>query len=142
MGVFVYKHTITLEDTSGEGDVYWNNFGKLFGRAREHFLRSFFPNTSKVFKFLREKKNVTIATQDFYCKFCKPIYHEDVVLVMIHVSELNPASAQMSFRVVDKETRETVGEGSQKVVFVNVETWKPTRMPPEIREAARQYLSD
>jgi len=140
MKIFSYEHTITPEDTSAESDVYWNNFGSLFGRAREHFLKSFLPEIPKIFQFLKEERGITIATQDFYSKFCKPIYHEDIVLVNIYICELNPASAVMAFSITNKITGELHGEGKQKVVFINLEKGKPTRLPLEIKEVAKQYM--
>lgn len=142
MKVYSHEVTVTISDTSIEMNVYWARYLLRFGEARELFLMYLMPfEEGGVMNFLKEEKGISISTYDIHGYFKDSAYFGDTIVIEVYVEKLEKASAVLAFQTKNKKTGNILNKGTQKVVFIDVNTGKITRIPEEIRRVVKDYVA-
>lgn len=133
---FRYPVFVSIGDTNMEGNVYWLNYFKWFGIARERFLISVFPDFLKMFA----SGMATIITHETSIKHIASAFFADEVTLEIWLTDVRKTSARMMVDFVKKSTGEKLAEGWQMLVFGDKQG-HPAPLPPELREAVLKYVA-
>lgn len=132
-GVFYFPVRVYYEDTDAGGIVYYANYLKFSERARTEFLRSLNIN---------QQHEMQESHCGFVVRSCNIDYLASAVLddelsVSCQISELGAAYA-----VVHQEIRrheELLSSLDVKVIYMNIETHRPTRIPAEFVEKFKNF---
>ena len=132
---FLYPIRVYYEDTDAGGIVYYANYLKFAERARSEFLRALGIN---------QQQNLAENQTGFIVRSCQIDYLSSAVLddaltVVCNVAELSGASAVIHQEIFRDDT--LLARLDVKVVYMNVATHKPTRIPPEYAEKFTDFLN-
>ena len=127
---FLWPTRVYYEDTDAGGVVYYANYLRFMERARTEWLRSIGIEQDRT----REEHGIIFVVASVEIQYRRPARFNDALEVSVTVPELKNASltfAQNVTRDGDVLCRATV-----LVASVDANTFRPRRMPSEIREAA------
>lgn len=131
-GVFLYPVRVYYEDTDAGGIVYYANYLKFSERARTEFLRSL---------GIHQQQHLQDSRCGFVVRSCNIDYLasavlDDELVISCQISELGAAYA-----VVHQEIRrneELLSSLNVKVIYMNIDTHRPTRIPADFVEKFKQ----
>jgi len=131
-GVFLYPVRVYYEDTDAGGIVYYANYLKFSERARTEFLRSL---------GIHQQQHLQESHCGFVVRSCNIDYLasavlDDELVISCQISELGAAYA-----VVHQEIRrgeELLSSLDVKVIYMNIYTHRPTRIPADFVEKFKQ----
>ncbi|RMG73803.1 MAG: YbgC/FadM family acyl-CoA thioesterase [Nitrospirae bacterium] len=127
---------IYYEDTDCGGVVYYANYLKYFERARtEMFEEACKPLTELM------KEGIQFVVAEASLKYHRPGRYADRLIVESWIKEMGHVSLVFGHRVRRKKTKEVLVTGEVKIASVGSDL-RPVKMPSEIREKMRVYLTD
>ena len=132
--VFTWPVRIYWEDTDAGGIVFYANYLKFFERARTEWLRAKGVEQRQ----LQQDLGCIFVVSDVQIKYLRSARLDDQLLVTSHLSELGRSSftIQQEARLVSAGATPTVlCTGSVRVGWINGQTSKPARIPPELQQA-------
>jgi acyl-CoA thioester hydrolase len=118
---------IYWEDTDGAGIVFYANYLKFFERARTEWLRGFGFGQEA----LRRDAGVAFVVSETTLRYLKPARLDDVVDVSVDVVHLGQASLQLAQQATRAD--ELLAEGKIRIGCVELGTFRPCRIPNDIR---------
>lgn len=127
-GIFYYPIRVYYEDTDAGGIVYYANYLKFSERARTEFLRSMNINQQQEM----QENRCGFVVRSCNIEYFASAVLDDELIVSCQISELGAAYA-----VVHQEIRrsdELLSALDVKVIYMNIETHRPTRIPAEFVE--------
>ena len=124
-------HSITLqinyEDTDAGGVVYYGNYLGYMERARNAFLRSLGWPLARV----RDDYSLLFVVTEASINYHAPAVLDDEIQVTLEIQKLGAASVVFGHNVL-RDTDRLVS-ASIKVATVHGETFRPLRIPSQIR---------
>lgn len=122
-GVFSFPVRIYYEDTDAGGIVYYANYLKFAERARSEFLR---------FLGIDQQKDLEENGSGFVVRSCHIEYLQSAVLnddltVTCRIADLGAVRAVIHQKIMRGDA--VLAELEVKVVYMNVRTHRPTRIP-------------
>ncbi|MGH1378299.1 MAG: tol-pal system-associated acyl-CoA thioesterase [Alphaproteobacteria bacterium] len=131
------KHSIDVrvyyEDTDAGGIVYHANYLKFAERGRTEFLRSTgFDNSS-----INKIHNAIFVVRHIDIDYLKPALLDDLLQLETTISELKNSSFIMHQRAV--KNSEVIADMRVVLVCVDTDTYKPVRLPENVKEAFKCY---
>lgn len=136
---FELRHRIGFEETNIVGNVYYANYVRWQGRAREMFLLEHAPDT-----LARIKEGLKLFTVSVGCEFYSELTAFDEIAVRMSLQELRQTQVRMGFDYVhllpDGEER-LAARGHQHIAFMfgpNGRT-EPVAVPQDLVEGLRGY---
>jgi acyl-CoA thioester hydrolase len=111
------------EDTDAGGVVFYANYLKFFERARTEWLRA--KNIGQ--QALREQTGAVFVVTATDVRYLKPARLDDELSISVTVSEARPAS--MTIHQEARRGDELLATGNIRIGCVDVQTFKPRRMP-------------
>lgn len=136
---FEYRHVVGFEETNLVGNVYYVNYLRWQGRARELFLKE---RAAEVLADLRD--DLKLFTLKVDCEFFAEITAFDEVSIRMRLLELGQTQLQFGFDYVrlDPGGGETlIARGMQRVACMrgpNTRT-APSRVPEALVRALEPY---
>ena len=134
--IFVYPIRVYYEDTDAGGIVYYANYLKFAERARTEFLRSLNIHQQRDL----EEKQTGFIVRSCHIEYLKSAFLDDILNVTCQVTERGAASA-----VVAQEIRrgdEVLATLEVKVIYMNVATHRPTRIPEDMANKFKQFQKE
>jgi acyl-CoA thioester hydrolase len=118
---------IYWEDTDAAGIVFYANYLKFFERARTEWLRSlgFGQET------LRRDAGIAFVVSDTSLRYRRPARLDDVIDVSVAVVHLGQASLEIAQEA--RRAGELLAEGTIRIGCVELGTFRPCRIPNDIR---------
>jgi acyl-CoA thioester hydrolase len=118
---------IYWEDTDAAGIVFYANYLKFFERARTEWLRGlgFGQET------LRREEGVAFIVSEASLRYLKPARLDDLIEVSVDVARLGQASLQLAQQA--RRADELLAEGEIRIGCVEIGTFRPCRIPNDIR---------
>ena len=125
---------VCYEDTDAGGVVYHSNYLNFMERARTEWLRALgFEQTD-----LRDELQVLIVIHSMQIAFKKPAKFNDLLMIKSHLTALGSSSWHCTQHILRGD--EVLIEAQVKAAFVNTHTFKPTRIPAAILQAAKPLI--
>lgn len=123
---FSFPVRVYYEDTDAGGIVYYANYLKFAERARTEFLRLVGKNQDDMLK----QQGLGFVVKDCHISYKTPAKLDDALNVTCKVTELRGASLKMEQKIYKQNT--VICELEINLVFLNITTMRPTKIPPEI----------
>ena len=118
---------IYWEDTDAAGIVFYANYLKFFERARTEWLRGLgFGQES-----LRTDTGIAFVISATALRYRRPARLDDVLDVSVAVVHLGQASLEIAQEA--RRAGELLAEGTIRIGCVELGTFRPCRIPNEIR---------
>lgn len=139
MNYFEYRHTVGFEETNLVGNVYYVNYLRWQGRARELFLKE---RASEVLADLQD--DLKLFTLKVDCEFYAEITAFDEVSIRMRLVELGQTQLQFGFDYVrlNPGGGETlIARGMQRVACMRGPNTRtvPSRVPDALVRALEPY---
>lgn len=131
---FTYRTMVFLGDTNAEGNVYWTNYYKWFGQAREVFLASFVPSIKDLLA-----SGLLLVTVETSIKHFQSLFLFDQVRLDVMISDITRVSLRLKVDFYKEDTASLVAQGWQKIACTNPQG-KIDNLPEEIVVPAKQFL--
>ena len=118
---------IYWEDTDAAGIVFYANYLKFFERARTEWLRSLGFGQEA----LRRDAGIAFVVSETRLRYRRPARLDDVIDVSVAVAHLGQASLEIAQEA--RRAGELLAEGTIRIGCVELGTFRPCRIPNEIR---------
>ena len=119
------------EDTDAAGIVFYANYLKFFERARTEWLRCFGFGQEAL-----RRDGVAFIVSETTLRYLKPARLDDVVDVSVDVVHLGQASLHLAQRA--RRAGELLAEGTIRIGCVELGTFRPCRIPNDIRTSIQR----
>ncbi|MGX5173055.1 tol-pal system-associated acyl-CoA thioesterase [Aliikangiella sp. IMCC44653] len=127
---FIWPIRVYYEDTDVGGVVYHANYLKFFERARTEWLRNLGIDQAALIT-----KDLVFAVKSVNTEFVLPAKFNDHLEVVSRLSGLSGASLVFQQSLYYQNDRSVcLCQGEVKVVCLTLSTFKPCRIPTEIKE--------
>ena len=124
---FAVAMRIYWEDTDAAGIVFYANYLKFFERARTEWLRGLgFGQES-----LRHDPGIAFVVTETKLRYRRPARLDDVIDVSVAVVHLGQASLEIAQEA--RRAGELLAEGTIRIGCVELGTFRPCRIPNDIR---------
>ena len=141
MRAYEYRHIVGFEETNLIGNVYYANHVRWQGRCREMFLRE---RAREVIEAL--KHGLVLVTTRVSCEFMAELVAFDEIVLRMSLGELRQNRITMNFEYWRHTPagEELVARGEQQVACMQREGGHvvPVPVPPQLREALREYATN
>ncbi|MBP0617551.1 acyl-CoA thioesterase [Jiella sp. KSK16Y-1] len=122
---FVMRVTPTYDDTNSVGNVYFANYVRWVGKARELFFNACMPN------FDLETTRYYVLTRSFQHDFRREIAEFEPVTTRIRIVSHNRKFVTLGHEIIS-DRHGLLGRGEQSLMFVDRESFKPLDIPVDI----------
>jgi len=122
------ENEITLRpiyaDTDAEGVVYYATYLAWLEKGRTELIR----DTGFTVADLRSQ-GLIFAVRKVSLDYFQPAHYDELLLVRTRVTEVKGARIVFEQAVVHRETKQILLQGSVLLIAVDVDTFKPKRVP-------------
>lgn len=122
---FVMQVTPTYDDTNSVGNVYFANYVRWVGKARELFFNACMPN------FDLETTRYLVLTKSFEHDFRREIAEFEPVTIRVRIARHNRKFVTLGHEIVS-DRHGLLGRGEQALMFVDRESFRPLDIPADI----------
>jgi YbgC/YbaW family acyl-CoA thioester hydrolase len=129
---FVLHVVPTYEETNSVGNVYFSNYLRWVGKARELFFHACMPD------FDLNTTEYYVLTRSIRHDFRREAREFEPVVIRIKISHFNRKFVTLAHEV-QSETRGLLGRGEQSLMFVDTEDFHPLDIPRAIVEHFRPH---
>lgn len=132
-GLFAFPVRVYYEDTDAGGIVYYANYLKFAERARTEFLRMLAIHQQQDL----QEKQAGFIVRSCHIEYLKSAVLDDVLTVTNQVTEVGAASAIVAQKILRGD--EVLATLEIKVIYMNIATHRPTRIPADMIEKFKQF---
>ena len=125
--LFSWPVRVYYEDTDSGGVVYYANYLKFMERARTEWLRVLGVEQS----VLLNEQHVIFVVRSVAIEYLKSAVFDDLLQVSVQVQHVGRSQIVFRQRV---ERNELLASAEVKIVCVNGATFKPVKIPDNIRQ--------
>ncbi|MEH6718697.1 MAG: thioesterase family protein [Aurantimonas endophytica] len=122
---FVMQVTPTYDDTNSVGNVYFANYVRWVGKARELFFNACMPN------FDLGTTRYLVLTKSFEHDFRREIAEFEPVTIRVRIARHNRKFVTLGHEILS-DRHGLLGRGEQALMFVDRESFKPLDIPGDI----------
>jgi acyl-CoA thioesterase FadM len=130
---FVIRLTPTYDDTNSVGNIYFANYVRWVGKARELFFNHCIPG------FDLASTEFYILTKSFQHDFRREAREFEPLTVRIRVKHNNRKFVTLEHEI-HSATQGLLGRGEQGLMFVETRTYRPIDIPKSVIEGFLPYL--
>ena len=131
-GWFATRLVATYDDTNSVGNVYFATYVRWVGKARELLFRECVPD------FDLKTTTFLALTRRFEHDFKREAAEFEEIEIRIRLSKYNRKFATLSHEIHSR-SHGLLGSGSQIVLFVDRETYRPIDIPPNVLRGFMPY---
>jgi len=121
------------EDTDAAGIVFYANYLKYFERARTEWLRGHGFGQEAL-----RRDGIAFVVSETTLRYLKPARLDDVVDVSVTVVHLGQASLHLAQQARRTPAGELLAEGTIRIGCVELGTFRPCRIPNDIRTSIQR----
>ncbi len=115
---------VRYAETDQMGYVYYGNYGAYYEVARTEAFRKLGIHYKEM-----EQDGVMMPVLEMRCKYIRPARYDDLLTVKLLLKE-KPSGARIKFEYeVYNEAQELLNVGETTMVFVDMQTARPTPIP-------------
>jgi acyl-CoA thioester hydrolase len=127
------KIRVRYGETDQMGYVYYGNYAEFYEVARVEMLRKL----GLTYKWM-ESTGIMMPVLELKCKYIKPAYYDDEITIKVMVKELPSTRIIFNYELYN-EQGDLLNLGETTLVFVNIETKRPTVGPAEFMEKLKVF---
>lgn len=129
------KIRVRFNETDAMKYLYHGNYASYYHLSRTELLRRLGLCDKSM-----EAKGIILPVIDLQCKYLKPAFYDDELMVRTQLSELSACKLCFEHEVYN-EDNELINSGFTAVAYVNSESRKPVRIPKEIEEKLKYLIN-
>jgi acyl-CoA thioesterase FadM len=129
---FVLHMIPTYDDTNSVGNIYFLNYLRWVGKARELFFNACMPN------FDLNRTNFYVLTHSIRHNFRREAREFEPIAVRLRIAGYNRKFVRLVHEI-HSESRGFLGRGEQTLMFVDTENFHPLDIPRSIVEGFLPY---
>src|SRR5450755_401631 len=129
---FRFEMRVYWEDTDAAGIVFYANYLKFFERARSEWLRALGFGQEA----LRQEAGIAFVVSATSVRYRRPARLDDLVSVSVDVRHLGQASLEIAQEA--RRADELLADGTIRIGCVELGTFRPCRIPNDIRHTLRR----
>lgn len=131
-----YKTQIRVRyaDTDMMGVVYHANYAIYFEVARTEMFRAIEMPYAEL-----EKNGIRLPVVDLHCKYHRPALYDDLLTVTATMKEMPGVRIRFEYKV-ENQKGELLCEGDTVLVFTDINSGRPVRMPSYVGEVIQKYF--
>ncbi len=133
----IHEH-VRWSDVDRAGIIYYGRFQRFFEIAETELFRAVGLTYSVMF----ERLEIWLPRVQIHTEFRKPLLLDDLAEVRVHVGRIGNRSLTLVFEVYKDEGQTLTAEGHIILACVDKESFKPIRVPDEMRRALAPYLAE
>lgn len=118
------------EDTDAAGIVFYANYLKYFERARTEWLRGLGFGQEAL-----RRDGVAFVVSETSLRYLRPARLDDMIDVSVEVLHRGQASLELAQQALRAD--ELLAEGTIRIGCVELGTFRPCRIPNDIRDSIR-----
>jgi len=126
---------VRYSETDQMGFVYYGNYAQYFEMGRTEWLRKLGITYKKM-----EENGIMLPVMNLNIKYLKPAKYDDLLTLKTTLIKIPSAKIEFSYEVFNEEN-EQLTTANTTLVFVNMETNKPTRAPEYVLEKIRKITA-
>ncbi len=131
---FDTKIRVAYADTDQMGYVYYGNYGRFYEIARVESLR----NLGLTYKAL-EESGVMMPVLENHSKYLAPARYDELLTVRTIIKEMPQVRIKFNYEIFD-EAEKMIHLGETLLVFVNMQTGRPCRIPENMENVLQPYF--
>jgi len=132
--VFAFPVKVYYEDTDAGGIVYYANYLKFAERARSECLAHLGINQREIL----QNEHTGFVVRSCNIEYLNSAVLEDELTITCEIGELGAASLVIKQNILRKD--EVLAKLEVKVINLNIETHRPTRIAPALYEKLAKLL--
>ena len=134
--MFVYKSKIRIRyaETDQMGYVYYGNYATFYEVARVEALRSLNFSYNEL-----EKSGIMLPVLELQIKYVKPAFYDDEIVIETTITDMPKARIKFEYKTFNPKG-ELLNFGNTTLVFVDVNSKKPTQAPKELLEKLEKFI--
>lgn len=125
---------VRYSETDKMGVVYHANYAQYFEVARTEMFREIGLAYSDM-----EANGIMLPLVDLYCRYHKPAYYDDNLKIEVTVEEMPSVKIKFNYKIYN-EKGDLLTDGYTTLVFIDMKTNRPTRMPEYIKQVVEKYF--
>lgn len=125
---------VRYADTDMMGVVYHANYAIYFEVARTEMFREIDMPYAEM-----EKNGIRLPVVDLHCKYFRPAKYDDLLTVTATMRELPGVRVKFDY-IVENQEGEKLCEGDTTLVFTDINTGRPVRMPQYVEKVLQKYF--
>ncbi|MBP5366229.1 MAG: acyl-CoA thioesterase [Bacteroidales bacterium] len=125
---------VRYSETDKMGVVYHANYAQYFEVARTEMFREIGLAYSDM-----EANGIMLPLVDLYCRYHKPAYYDDNLTIEVTVEEMPSVKIKFNYKIYN-EKGDLLTDGYTTLVFIDMKTNRPTRMPEYIKQVVEKYF--
>jgi acyl-CoA thioester hydrolase len=122
-------------ETDQMGFAYYGNYAQYFEMGRTEWLRKLGITYKKM-----EETGIMLPVKNLNINYLKPAKYDDLLTLKTTLIKMPSAKIEFSYEVFNEEN-ELLTTANTTLVFVNMETNKPTRAPEYVLEKLRKITA-
>jgi len=133
---YIYKTTVTIQDTNLFQNMYFSNFFSVAGKARELWVRDCVKGFEESLQ-----GNLLLGTRRASFEYFHDFFLYDYIVVKMQFTWIKKTSTEIRFRFYKNNSKDCLAEGNQTIAFLD-RSHKIARIPENFEKAIREYLMD
>lgn len=128
------KIQIRYDEVDKMGYVYHGNYAKFYHISRTELLRKIGISDKQL-----ESRNILLPVIEMSIKYLKPIFYDDIITIQTSLNHM-PSSRMKFLHEVRNQSNEVINQAESTVVFVDINSRKPMKVPELIVNKIKNYL--
>lgn len=128
------KIQIRYDEVDKMGYVYHGNYAKFYHISRTELLRKIGISDKQL-----ESRNILLPVIEMSIKYLKPIFYDDIITIQTSLNHM-PSSRMKFLHEVRNHSNEVINQAESTVVFVDINSRKPMKVPELIVNKIKNYL--
>ncbi len=120
---------VRYADTDNMGVVYYANYAVFFEVGRTEMFRELGVPYSKM-----EEEGIALPVADLHVSYKRSARYDDLLTIKTTIKEMPTAKVVFNYEIFNQND-ELLCTGETTLVFVNMQTGRPTRMPQTVADA-------
>lgn len=128
------KIRVRYGETDQMGYVYYGNYASYYEVARVESFRELGLSYKKL-----EESGVMMPVLELKTKYLQPAKYDDLLTVRVKISEMPRLKIKYEYEVFNEQDVR-LNEGETTLVFINMTTGKPVRIPESMSKLLSPYF--
>ena len=130
------KIRVRYGETDQMGYVYYGNYASYYEVARVESFRELGLSYKKL-----EESGVMMPVLELKTKYLQPAKYDDLLTIKVAIPEMPRLKIKYEYQVFN-EAGTLLNTGETTLVFINMSTGKPVRIPERMAELLSGYYVD
>lgn len=133
---FNFSVRVRYSETDKMGYVYYGNYASYFEVARVEALRSIGVSYKEL-----EDSGVMLPVLAYSVKFFKPAFYDEMLTIRVAIKEIPTTRIVFEYATFNQNGLQ-LNQAETTLVFVDIKSGKPCRIPTEVKNAFNPFFMD